>query len=143
MTGSDGLVVRVEDVREGVVERAVPGGVLAEDERLEEPRYVGPVPFRGAHVGHRLDCLILGAQDGGQALGRGATPGIGVWQIGRRFSTRHIHENPSLRHPTRSGCTHWLGSDQPYPGPVVMRRGWRTFHRKTRLAIVGRALTTS
>jgi hypothetical protein len=76
--GADGLVVRVEQVAEGLVERLVAGVVGLEDERLEEPGGVGPVPLRGADVGHRLDGLVLGTERRGQRLGEvahGVVPG--------------------------------------------------------------------
>ena len=76
--GHHSLVVRVEDVGVGIVEGVVAGGVLPEDEGLEEPGHVGPVPLRRADVGHRLDRLVLGAQDRGQPLGRRPNPGIGA-----------------------------------------------------------------
>ena len=91
MTGADSLVVGVEDVGVGLVEGAVSGGVFPEDERLEEPRHVGPVPFRRAYVGHGLDRLVLGTQHRGQPLCRGPDPAIGARELGRRFSTAHIH----------------------------------------------------
>ena len=69
---TDGLVVRIEQVRERRVEHAVRRHVRHEHERLEEPGGVGPVPFCRAHVGHRLDCLVLGAEWRGEVLGEGA-----------------------------------------------------------------------
>jgi hypothetical protein len=63
MPSTDGLVVRVEDIGVRTVECVVTGAVLSQDEGLEEPRDVGPVPLRGAHVGHGLDRLILGTQN--------------------------------------------------------------------------------
>ncbi len=92
MPGAHGLVIRVEDVGVGIVEGAVSVRVLPEDERLEEPRDVGPVPLRRAHVRHRLDRLVLCAQDRGQPLGGGPNMRIGIGEIGRRFSTGHFHE---------------------------------------------------
>ena len=68
------LVVRVEDVGEGVVVGAVGLGVRPQDEGLEEPGDMGPMPFRGADVRHRLHRLVLGAQGGGQALGQWRAP---------------------------------------------------------------------
>ena len=88
----DRLVVRVEDVGVGIVVRVVAGGVLPEDERLEEPGHVGPMPLGRAHVGHRLHRLVLGAQDGGPAARWWHGPGVVARQLGRRFSTAHIHE---------------------------------------------------
>ena len=86
------LVVRVEDVGVRIVEGAVAGRVLAEDEGLEEPGHVGPVPLRRAHVGHGLDGLVLGAQDGGQPLGGGPNPAVGAREVGRQFPTGHLHK---------------------------------------------------
>ena len=91
MARTHGLVVRVEDEGVRIVERAVAVGVLPEDERLEEPRHVRPMPLRRTHVGHRLDGLILAAQDRRQPLGGGTNPGVGLQQVGRRFSTGCLH----------------------------------------------------
>ena len=135
MAGAHGLVVRVEDVGVGVVEGAVAGGVLAEDERLEEPRHVGPVPLRRAHVGHRLDGLVLCAQDRGQPLGRGPNPAVGAGQIGRRFSTGHFHEIRPFATPpgavAHAGCTVPVNPTQRMP---AIRRDCRIFHAKARFA---------
>ena len=68
VAGPDPLVVGVEEVGVGGVEGAVPGQLGLEQERLEEPRRVGPVPLGRAHVGHRLDRLVLGGQRSGRAL---------------------------------------------------------------------------
>ena len=65
----DGLVVRVEQVAVGGVERAVARLVRREHERLEEPGGVGQVPLRGAGVGHRLHHLVFGTQRFGQRVG--------------------------------------------------------------------------
>ena len=108
MARPHGLVVRVEDEGVCIVEHPVAGGVLAEHERLEEPRHVRPMPLRRAHVGHGLHRLILAAQDGCQSLGRGTNPGVGLQEVGRRFSTGRLHQAPSLRHSTLSGSTRWL-----------------------------------
>ena len=70
IAGTDALVVRVEEVPVGRVEGAVAGECRLEQERLEEPRRVGPVPLGRAHVGHGLDGLVLGRQGSGQRLGQ-------------------------------------------------------------------------
>ena len=75
MPGADRLVVRVEDVLVRIVECGIPRGVLTEDERLEEPGDVSPVPLGRAHVGHRLHRLVLRAR----VPTRGAP-----WSHGRR-----------------------------------------------------------
>jgi len=62
-----GLVVRVEQIAVGLLDRLM--AVREEQERLEEPGGVGPVPLRGADVGHRLHDLVFGAQNRRQCLG--------------------------------------------------------------------------
>ena len=66
---TDRFVVRVEEVRVRGVERRVAGEPGREDERLEEPGGVGPVPLRRAHVGHRLHDLVFGGERRGERLG--------------------------------------------------------------------------
>ena len=65
--GADAVVIGVE--QEAVV--FVPGRDTAgpQQELLEEPGGVGPMPFGGAGVGHRLHLLVLGRQQRRQGLG--------------------------------------------------------------------------
>ena len=72
MTRADLLVVRVEEVGVRGIGRHVAGEMGGEDERLEEPGGVRPVPFRRAHVGHRLHDLILGCEGCGERFGERA-----------------------------------------------------------------------
>src|SRR5262245_35707342 len=55
-----GLVVRVEEESETLVERPVTSIGRGEHEGLEEPGGVRQVPFGGAGVGHGLQLLIFG-----------------------------------------------------------------------------------
>src|ERR1700709_2821397 len=66
MTRTDGFVVRVEQVPEVGIESVVAGEIRLEEERLEEPTRVTAVPLRGAHVGHRLNDLVLRSERSGE-----------------------------------------------------------------------------
>ena len=92
-----------------VVEGAIPGGVLTEDERLEEPCDMGAVPLGRAHIRHRLHGLVFCAQDRRQAFGGGTHTGIGVREVRRRCSTAHLHEIRPFATPSgavaHAGCT--------------------------------------
>ena len=66
MTRTDRLVVRVEEVPEVGIEGAYPASVRLEEERLEEPGRVTAVPLGRAHVGHRLNDLVLGTERSGE-----------------------------------------------------------------------------
>src|SRR5258708_25531503 len=66
MTRADGLVVRVEQVAEVGIEDVVAGEGGLEKKRLEEPGRVTAVPLRRAHVGHRLNDLVLRSQGSGE-----------------------------------------------------------------------------
>src|SRR4051794_27913788 len=68
MPWADGFVVRIEQVAERLVVEVVSTG-WSENELLEEPRRMGPVPLRRARVGHRLRSLILGGESRRQDLG--------------------------------------------------------------------------
>src|ERR1700677_1917084 len=137
MTGTDSLVVRVEDVGVGLVEGAVPGGVLPVNEGFEEPRHVGPVTLGGALVVDRLARVVLGTQERCTPLGPGADPSIGVRQLGRRFSTAHIHEiRPSAAPP---GAVARTGSVPTYPTQGCSPSGAivPTFHANARWCGLG------
>jgi hypothetical protein len=84
MARADLLVVGVEQVAERGVERAVAGNMFLEQERLEEPGGVREVPLGRAHIGHRLDGLVLGQQPGGQRLAGGADLAKPVGPLGAR-----------------------------------------------------------
>ena len=47
----------------------VVGQVFEQEERLEEPRDVGSMPFCGADIGHRLDLLVFWRQGRGEGFG--------------------------------------------------------------------------
>src|SRR6185436_19966805 len=66
MTRTDGLVVRVEQVSEVGIEGVVPGERGLEEKRLEEPGRVTAVPLGRAHVGHRLNDLVLRPERSGE-----------------------------------------------------------------------------
>jgi hypothetical protein len=71
-TGAGRHVIRIEQIAEACVEDAVAGKMRQQQELLEEPGRVRPVPFGGAGVGHRLHDLILGAERRRARLGLGA-----------------------------------------------------------------------
>ena len=73
--GTDPLVVGVEQGAVGGMDGHIALEVGFEEERLEEPRGVGPVPLGGAGVGHRLGRLVLGGEGIGQRLGQAADGG--------------------------------------------------------------------
>ncbi len=64
---ADGLVVGVEEIPVCRV-RFVAFEVRGEQKGLKKPCDVSPVPFGGAHIGHRLHDLILGREGLGQPL---------------------------------------------------------------------------
>src|ERR1039458_649378 len=132
MAGAHGLVVRVEDVGERVVERAVAAVVLPEDERLEEPRDVCPVPLRRAHVGHGLHRLILGAEDGREPFGGGPNPGEGLREVGRRCSTALLHRIRPFATPPGAVARTLHDCGSPYPDVPSNRRVWPTFRTRAR-----------
>ena len=128
--GADSLVVRVEDVRVRIVEHVVTAGVLSEQERLEEPRDMGAVPLRRADVGHRLDGLVLRAQDGCQTFGQGAHPAVVLQEFRRRSSTALLHLFRPFATPP-GAVAHWMrGCGSPYPGVPRIRRDPPTFRAK-------------
>src|SRR5439155_8824935 len=63
------VVVRVEQHRVALVERAIVSQPHAQHEGLEEPRDVGEMPFGRADIGHRLDDIVLDGQRLAEALG--------------------------------------------------------------------------
>jgi hypothetical protein len=69
VTRSGRHVVRIEKIREAVVERAIAGETREQEKLLEEPGGMRPVPLGRARIGHRLHQLVLGAQRRGAALG--------------------------------------------------------------------------
>ena len=76
MPGAHGFVVGVEQKAEIRVEHAVFRRVFGQDELLEEPGRVGPVPLCRAGVGHGLDALVLGRQMRCQRFGMGSDGGV-------------------------------------------------------------------
>ena len=62
-------IVRIEEIGELRIEDAVAGKMRHEEELLEEPGRVRPVPLGRARIRHRLHHLVLGAQRSGAALG--------------------------------------------------------------------------
>ena len=104
MSGADRFVVGVEEEPVGRVERAVADLMGAEQERLEEPTGVGPVPFGRADVGHRLDRLILWREGCGQLLGErpdGLEPHGEVLVLGSAQQIGHPVPSCSPGHPRR------------------------------------------
>ncbi len=127
MACADGLVVRVEDVGVLVVEGAIPGGVLTEDERLEEPGDMGAVPLGRAHVRHRLHGLVLCAQNRRQAFGVRTHSPVGVQEVRRRCSTAHLHEIRPFATPPGAVAQLPARCGSPYPDVVRVRRDHPTF----------------
>ena len=114
--GAHALVVGVEQVAEVGMEGSVPVETGDEQEGLEEPGGVGPVPLGRAHVGHGLDGLVLGRQGGGERLGE--RPG-GEEPVGDR---QVAHGHQQIRH-TRSSGTPWgssrrLAGGSGAPSPI-------------------------
>ena len=68
MARPDRLVIGVEQVGEGGVERPVGGVERLQQKGLEKPAGMRQMPFRRADVGHRLDRLILRSEVGGQGF---------------------------------------------------------------------------
>ena len=101
MTRTDGLVVRVEEVPEVGIEDVVPGERGLEEERLEEPGRVTAVPLGRAHVGHRLNDLVLGPERSGErfrevayaAVARAQRLAVGVG-AGRTVERGHSPSDP-------------------------------------------------
>src|SRR5438046_1893799 len=100
MARADRLVIGVEKIGKGRVERTVAGVERAEDEGLEKPAGVRQMPLRRAGVGHRLDRLVLGRQIGGQRLALAAD---GFEPVALRTAVVGVRR---LRH----GCIEQLGS---------------------------------
>jgi hypothetical protein len=67
MARADAVVVRIEEIAVGRVERGKVLLVRFEHEGLEEPGRVREMPFGGARVGHRLCAAVLGRERLGQA----------------------------------------------------------------------------
>src|SRR5665213_2012693 len=102
---ADTDVVRVEEEAELGVEGLVAVERGEEEERLEEPRGVGPVPLGGTHVGHRLHGLVLGGererQPFGEVTGR-TEPADQLLVVHRRQEVSHPR---SFRTDRRSSGT--------------------------------------
>ena len=115
---SDELVVRVEQV----VERRVVGrgvGRVGQDEGLEEPRRVSAVPLCRAHVGHRLDRLVLAAE----RCGKGLRPGANVAESVGDHAVLHLSllRRPTGRTPPRPDAP--IRSRSPPRSPSCHRPG--------------------
>jgi hypothetical protein len=116
MSRADGFVVRVEQVPEVGVEGLVAGEPGIEDEGLEEPGGVTAVPLRGAHVGHRLDDLVLRSEGSGERLGEVAHPAVSraqlracVVAVGRTAERGHSPSEPkqaATHAALRMGASH-------------------------------------
>ena len=74
--GAFALVVGVEEELEFGVERLVAVKEFQQEERLEEPRDVGPMPFRRADVFHRLDLLVFWGERRCEVLGETSHVGV-------------------------------------------------------------------
>src|SRR6266550_257691 len=130
---TDGFVVRVEQVPEVGVERLVAGEPGIEDEGLEEPGGVTAVPLRGAHVGHRLDDLVLRSEGSGERLGEVAHPAVSRAQIracvvavGRTAERGHSPSEPkqaATHAALRMGASH--STTEIIQVPLTARAGSR------------------
>jgi len=75
MARADRLVIGIEQVGEGRVERPVGGIERRQDKGLEKPAGVRQMPLCRADIGHRLDRLVLGRQVGGEPFAVAADRG--------------------------------------------------------------------
>jgi hypothetical protein len=138
VTRTDRLVVRVEEVRERGIERCVALDVRREEERLEEPGGVRPMPFRRAHVGHGLDDLVFFGEGGGEVVAVAADPAVvlvegdafggvegGAGCEGGHLST--VPKQAATHDVLRTGAVH---STMPVFGPIIgisFRAGGRVY----------------
>ncbi len=99
----DRFVVGVEEVRVRRIERRVAAalafGVGREQEGLEEPRGVRPMPFRRTHIRHRLDHLVLVGERRGELVGEVSNPSVVIVQRG---AMRRVETGTGGRHGHRS-----------------------------------------
>ena len=97
MARADRLVIRVEEVRVRRIEHLVISERRRQEKRLEEPGGVCPVPLRRAHVGHRLDDLVLGGQGRGESFRVSAHLAVALGQrlaVDDGCEGRHRSNNP-------------------------------------------------
>jgi hypothetical protein len=79
-------IIRVEEIREALVEHAVAGKTRRQQELLQKPGRMRAMPFGRTGIGHRLHHLVLGAQKPGATFGfrahraKGIAPD-GAWII--------------------------------------------------------------
>jgi hypothetical protein len=129
MPRPDGLVVGVEQEPELGVELLMVRFGPSKDEGLEEPRRVRSVPFRRAHVRHRLDRLVLGRQWCSELLGQRAhraeqrrecARGRWVLVVARRHDrSGGCHGHPSVMHAATQS---WLRGGADHVWTLVVRR---------------------
>src|SRR5262249_9089293 len=62
-------IIRIEEIRETVVERTIGRRELPQQELLEKPGDVSAMPLRRTGVGHGLDRLVLGRKRPGAPFG--------------------------------------------------------------------------
>ncbi len=72
MPGTGGHIVGIEQVAEAGVEDRVARQMRQQQELLEEPGGMRPMPLGGAGIGHRLHDLVLGAERRRASFGLGA-----------------------------------------------------------------------
>ena len=90
MTGAGRHIVRVEEITEALVEEAITGKARDQQELLEEPGRMRPVPFGRTGIGHRLHHLVFRAQGRGAAFGFRAHGTEGLTPEGPRIARRLV-----------------------------------------------------
>ena len=73
MPVADCLVIGIEQIAEGGIERTVIRQIRPQDELLEEPRRMGAMPFGRAGIRHPLQTLVFRRQRGHQCFRRSRT----------------------------------------------------------------------
>jgi hypothetical protein len=97
MPRADRLVVRIEQVLVGGIERTIGRELGLEQKGFEEPRGMRQVPLGGAGVGHRLDGLVFGRQRFGERFGLATNPSESIEQ---REGVRGHATRYQFRHDT-------------------------------------------
>ncbi len=85
-------VIRVVQIGEALIERAIIFDIGLEQKLLEKPGDVGAMPLGRARIGHRLDDLIFRRQQSGAALGFGAHGAKGVEPMLPRIGARRFRD---------------------------------------------------
>src|SRR4029453_12932649 len=122
VTRSGRDVVRVEEIGELRVENAIAGEMRDQEELLEEPGCVRPVPLGRARIRHRLHHLVLGAQGIGPALGLRAHGAKGFAPVGARIVRRGGWERCGITFVTAATKDGGRSHGRPNPGLEKSRR---------------------